>query len=208
MKLVCRWVYWFNHRVMEDGLQASSSSAVCAIRFSRGRVRFYCSARDFAEEERDTPWNTLTSLPGVLFLDGVINMKTTEFSLFSLPLKILLHFCHSFPMPFLSLLFSGVFRHWYALQCVQVSGSMVLLPLLVTRLDGHVIFKVPSSTDKHGLTKNRAGSVISKKLENGCERRNYHTYRKLCYHGKQDGQRRGLEDQIDDPGAAERFQTT
>ena len=103
-------------------------------------------------------------------INGVINMKTPDFSLFSLPLKISLHFaalseCRSCPW-----LFSGVFRHWHALPCFQTHGVMALLPLPgVSHSDGHVIFKVLLSLDKYSLTKNRACSCISKRLENGCE---------------------------------------
>ena len=84
----------------------------------------------------------LISLSGVSCFDGVINMKTPDFSLFSLPLKISLHFavlpeCRSCPC-----LFSGVFRHWHALPFFQAHGVMALLPLPgVSHSDGHVIFQ-------------------------------------------------------------------
>ena len=113
----------------------------------------------------------LISLSGVSCFDGVINMKTPDFSLFSLPLKISLHFavlpeCRSCPC-----LFSGVFRHWHALPCFQTSGVMALLPLPgVSHSDGHVVFKVLVSLDKYSLTKNQACSRISKRLEKRYEK--------------------------------------
>jgi len=50
-----------------------------------------------------TPNSVLASLPGVSFFDGVINVKTPDFSLFSLHLKISLHFRRPSRMPFLPL---------------------------------------------------------------------------------------------------------
>ena len=149
-------------------------SAVCEALFTSGRFRFHCSAWIFAGWDNCTPDSVAASPSGVSHFDSVINMKTPDFSLFSLPLKISLHFavlpeCRSCPC-----LFSGVFRHWHALPCFQAHGVMALLPLPgVSHSDGHVIFKVLSSPDKYSLTKNRVCSRISKRLENGCEKRKF-----------------------------------
>ena len=149
-------------------------SAVCEALFTSGRFRFHCSAWIFAGWDNCTPDSVAASPSGVSHFDSVINMKTPDFSLFSLPLKISLHFavlpeCRSCPC-----LFSGVFRHWHALPCFQTHWVMALLPLPgVSHSDGHVIFKVLSSLDKYSLTKNRACSRISKRLENGCEKRKF-----------------------------------
>ena len=155
-------------------MRLTVSSAVCEALFTTVRLRFHCSAWIFAERGNHAPDSVPASPSGVSRFDGVINMKTPDFSLFSLPLKISLHFavlpeCRSCPC-----LFSGVFRHWHALPCFQISVVMALLPLPgVSHSDGHVIFKVLSSLDKYSLTKNRACSCISKRLENGCEKRKF-----------------------------------
>ena len=149
-------------------------SAVCEALFTSGRFRFYRFAWIFAGWDNCTPDSVAASPSGVSHFDSVINMKTPDFSLFSLPLKISLHFavlpeCRSCPC-----LFSGVFRHWHAFPCFQALGVMALLPLpRVSHSDGHVVFKVLSSLDKYSLTKNRACSRISKRLEKGCEKRKF-----------------------------------
>ena len=149
-------------------------SAACEALFTSGRDRFHCFAWIFAGFDNCTPDSVPASPSGVSRFDGVINMKTPDFSLFSLPLKISLHFavlpeCRSCPC-----LFSGVFRHWHAFPCFQALGVMALLPLpRVSHSDGHVVFKVLSSLDKYSLTKNRACSRISKRLEKGCEKRKF-----------------------------------
>ena len=149
-------------------------SVVCEALFTSGGVRFHCFAWIFAGFDNCTPDSVPASLSGVSCFDGVISIKTPDFSLFSLPLKISLHFavlpeCRSCPC-----LFSGVFRHWHALPCFQAHGVMALLPLPgVSHSDGHVIFKVLLPPDKYSLTKNRACSRISKRLEKGCEKRKF-----------------------------------
>lgn len=149
-------------------------SAVCEALFTSGGVRFHCSVWIFAERGNYVPDGVSASLSGVSCFDGVINMKTPDFSLFSLPSENLCNFavlpkCRSCPC-----LFSGVFRHWHALPRFQAHGVMALLPLPgVSHSDGHVFFKVLSSLDKYSLTKNRACSRISKRLENGCEKRKF-----------------------------------
>ena len=149
-------------------------SAVCEAMFTSGGVRFHCSVWIFVERGNYAPDGVSASLSGASCFDGVINMKTPDFSLFSLPLKISLHFavlpeCRSCPC-----LFSGVFRHWHALLCFQTHGVMTLLPLPgVSHSDGHAVFKVLLSLDKYSLTKNRVCSRISKRLENGCEKRKF-----------------------------------
>ena len=159
---------------MDNGMRLTVSSAVCEALFTTVRLRFHCSAWIFAERGNHAPDSVPASPSGVSRFDGVINMKTPDFSLFSLPLKISLHFavlpeCRSCPC-----LFSGVFRHWHALPCFQAHGVMALLPLPgVSHSDGHVIFKVLLSPDKYSLTKNRACSRISKRLEKGCEKRKF-----------------------------------
>ena len=155
-------------------MRLTVSSAVCEALFTTVRLRFHCSAWIFAERGNHAPDSVPASPSGVSRFDGVINMKTPDFSLFSLPLKISLHFavlpeCRSCPC-----LFSGVFRHWHALPCFQISVVMALLPLPgVSHSDGHVVFKVLVSLDKYSLTKNRGCSRISKRLENGYEKRKF-----------------------------------
>lgn len=147
-------------------------SAACEALFTSDRIQLHHFAWFSAGWDNCTPDSVPASPSGVSRFDGVINMKTPDFSLFSLPLKISLHFavlpeCRSCPC-----LFSGVFRHWHAFPCFQALGVMALLPLpRVSHSDGHVVFKVLSSLDKYSLTKNRACSRISKRLEKGCEKR-------------------------------------
>ena len=170
-----RWlVYWIHCWAMDNGMRITVFSAVCEALFISGRVRFYHFAWIFAGWDNCTPDSVPASPSGVSRFDGVINMKTPDFSLFSLPLKISLHFavlpeCRSCPRPF-----SGVFQHWHALLCFQTSGVMALLPLPgVSHSDGHVIFKVLLPLNNYSLTKNRACSRISKRLENRCEKRKF-----------------------------------
>ena len=159
---------------MDDSLRVSVFSAACEALFTSGRLRLHRFAWIFAGWDNCTPDSVPASPSGVSRFDGVINMKTPDFSLFSLPLKISLHFavlpeCRSCPRPF-----SGVFQHWHALLCFQTSGVMALLPLpRVSHSDGHVIFKVLLPLGNYSLTKNRACSRISKRLENGCEKRKF-----------------------------------
>ena len=167
-------MYCLHHQAMDDSLCVSVFSAACEALFTSGRLRLHRFAWFFAGWDNCTPDSVPASLSGASFFDSVINIKTPDFSLFSLPLKISLHFavlpeCRSCPW-----LFSGVFRHWHALPCFQTHGVMALLPLPgVSHSDGHVIFKVLSSPDKYSLTKNRACSRISKRLEKGCEKRKF-----------------------------------
>lgn len=149
-------------------------SAAYEALFTSDRIQLHHFAWFSAGWDNCTPDSVPASPSGVSRFDGVINMKTPDFSLFSLPLKISLHFavlpeCRSCPC-----LFSGVFRHWHAFPCFQALGVMALLPLpRVSHSDGHVVFKVLSSLDKYSLTKNRACSRISKRLEKGCEKRKF-----------------------------------
>ena len=149
-------------------------SAACEALFTSDRIQLHHFAWFSAGWDNCTPDSVPASPSGVSRFDGVINMKTPDFSLFSLPLKISLHFavlpeCRSCPC-----LFSGVFRHWHAFPCFPALGVMALLPLpRVSHSDGHVVFKVLSSLDKYSLTKNRACSRISKRLEKGCEKRKF-----------------------------------
>lgn len=149
-------------------------SAACEALFTSDRIQLHHFTWFSAGWDNCTPDSVPASPSGVSRFDGVINMKTPDFSLFSLPLKISLHFavlpeCRSCPC-----LFSGVFRHWHAFPCFQALGVMALLPLpRVSHSDGHVVFKVLSSLDKYSLTKNRACSRISKRLEKGCEKRKF-----------------------------------
>ena len=80
-------------------------SVVCEALFTSGRVWFYRFAWIFAGWNNCTPDSVPASLSGALCFDSVINIKTPDFSLFSLPLKISLQFCRSPRMPFLPLLF-------------------------------------------------------------------------------------------------------
>ncbi len=159
---------------MDNGIRITVFFAVCEALFISGRVRFYRFAWIFAGWDNCTPNSVLASLPGVSFFDGVINVKTPDFSLFSLPLKISPHFavlpeCRSCPC-----LFSGVFRHWHALPCFQTHWGHGAASLAgVSHSDGYAVFKVLLSLDKYSLTKNRDCSCISKRLENGCEKRKF-----------------------------------
>ena len=118
-------------------------SAACEALFTSDRIQLHHFAWFSAGWDNCTPDSVPASPSGVSRFDGVINMKTPDFSLFSLPLKISLHFavlpeCRSCPC-----LFSGVFRHWHAFPCFQALGVMALLPLpRVSHSDGHVVFKV------------------------------------------------------------------
>ena len=114
---------------MDNSMRITVFSAACEALFTSGRGRFHCFAWIFAGFDNCTPDSVPASLSGVSCFDGVISIKTPDFSLFSLPLKISLHFavlpeCRSCPC-----LFSGVFRHWHALPYFQTSGVMALLPL-------------------------------------------------------------------------------
>lgn len=80
-------------------------STPCEALFTKGKVRLHRFAWIFAGWDNHTPDSVPASLSGVSYFDGVTNMKTPDFSLFSLPLKILLHFCRSPRMPFLPLPF-------------------------------------------------------------------------------------------------------
>ena len=159
---------------MDDSLRVSVFSATSGALFTSSRFQFHCSAWIFAGWDNCTPDSVPASPSGVSRFDGVINMKTPDFSLFSLPLKISLHFavlpeCRSCPC-----LFSGVFRHWHALPCFQTHWGHGAASLAgVSHSDGHAVFKVLLSLDKYSLTKNRDCSCISKRLENGCEKRKF-----------------------------------
>ena len=170
-----RWcAYWVHRRTMDNGMRITVFSAVCEALFISDRVQLHRSAWIFGSWNNCSPDCVPASPSSVSCFDGVINMKTPDFSLFSLPSENLCNFavlpkCRSCPC-----LFSGVFRHWHALPRFQAHGVMALLPLPgVSHSDGHVFFKVLSSLDKYSLTKNRACSRISKRLENGCEKRKF-----------------------------------
>lgn len=90
---------------MDDSLRVSVFSAACEALFTSGRLRLHRFAWIFAGWDNCTPDSVPASPSGVSRFDGVINMKTPDFSLFSLPLKISLHFCRSPRMPFLPLPF-------------------------------------------------------------------------------------------------------
>ena len=155
-------------------MRLTVSSAVCEALFTTVRLRFHCSAWIFAERGNHAPDSVPASPSGVSLFSGVIVIKTPDFSLFSLPSE---NHCNFAVLPECRsclCLFSGIFQHWHALLCFQTSGVMALLPLPgVSHSDGHVIFKVLSSPDKYSLTKNRACSRISKRLENRCEKRKF-----------------------------------
>ena len=80
-------------------------SALCEALLTQGKVQLHRFAWIFAGWNNHTPDSVPSSLSGVSCFNGVINMKTPDFSLFSLPLKISLYFCRSFRMPFLPLAF-------------------------------------------------------------------------------------------------------
>ena len=149
-------------------------SISCKALFTSGRVRFYRSVWIFAGWDNCTPDRIPASPSGVSRFDGVINMKTPDFSLFSLPLKISLHFCRFSRMPFLPLPFqrripalarSPTFSNKRGHSAASLAG--------VSHSDGHAVFKVLLSLDKYSLTKNRDCSRISKRLGNGCEKRKF-----------------------------------
>ena len=159
---------------MDNGIRITVFSAACEALFTSGRLRLHRFAWLFAGWDNCTPDSVPASLSGASCFDSVINMKTPDFSLFSLPLKISPHFavlpeCRSCPC-----LFSGVFRHWHALPCFQTHWGHGAASLAgVSHSDGHAVFKVLLSLDKYSLTKNRDCSCISKRLENGCEKRKF-----------------------------------
>ena len=80
-------------------------SVVCEALFTSGGVRFHCSVWIFAERRNYALDSVSASLPSVSCFDGVISMKTPDFSLFSLPSEKSLKFCRSPRMPFLPLPF-------------------------------------------------------------------------------------------------------
>ena len=159
---------------MDDSLWVSVFSAACEALFTSGRLRLHRFAWLFAGWDNCTPDSVPTSLSGASFFDSVINIKTPDFSLFSLPLKISLHFCRFSRMPFLPLPFqrripalarSPTFSNKRGHGAASLAG--------VSHSDGHAVFKVLLSLDKYSLTKNRDCSRISKRLENGCEKRKF-----------------------------------
>ena len=149
-------------------------SALCEALLTQGKVQLHRFAWIFAGWNNHTPDSVPASLSGVSCFNGIINMKTPDFSLFSLPLKISLYFCRSFRMPFLPLAFqrripalarSPTFSNKQGHGAASLAG--------VSHSDGHAVFKVLLSLDKYSLTKNRDCSCISKRLENGCEKRKF-----------------------------------
>ena len=159
---------------MDNGIRITVFFAVCEALFISGRVRFYRFAWIFAGWDNCTPDSVPASLSGASYFDSVINIKTPDFSLFSLPLKISLHFCRSPRMPFLPLPFqrripalarSPIFSNKRGHGAASLAG--------VSHSDGHAVFKVLLSLDKYSLTKNRACSRISKRLENRCDKRKF-----------------------------------
>ena len=84
-----------------DGLRITVFSAPCEALFTSDRIQLHRFAWIFAGRDNHTPDGVSASLSGVSCFNGVINMKTPDFSLFSLPLKISLYFCRSPRMPFL-----------------------------------------------------------------------------------------------------------
>lgn len=101
-----RWcAYWVHRRTMDNGMRITVFSAVCEALFISDRVQLHRSAWIFGSWNNCSPDCVPASLSSVSCFDGVINMKTPDFSLFSLPLKISLQFCRSPRMPFLPLAF-------------------------------------------------------------------------------------------------------
>lgn len=170
-----RWcAYWVHRRTMDNGMRITVFSAVCEALLTQGKVRLHRFAWIFTGWGNCTPDSVPATLSGVSCFDGVIGMKTPDFSPFSLSLKISLHFCHSPRMPFLPLPFqrripalarSPTFSNKQGHGAASLAG--------VSHSGGHAVFKVLSSPDKYSLTKNRACSRISKRLENGCEKRKF-----------------------------------
>lgn len=167
-------MYCLHHQAMDDSLCVSVFSAACEALFTSGRLRLHRFAWFFAGWDNCTPDSVPASLSGASCFDSVINIKTPDFSLFSFPLKISLHFCRFSRMPFLPLPFqrripalarSPVFSNKRGHGAASLAG--------VSHSDGHAVFKVLLSLDKYSLTKNRDCSRISKRLENGCEKRKF-----------------------------------
>ena len=101
-----RWcVYRVHHQAKDDGLRITVFSAPCEALLTKGKVRLHRFAWIFAGEDNHTPDSVPATLSGVSCFDGVISIKAPVFSLFSLPLKISLHFYRSPRVPFLPLLF-------------------------------------------------------------------------------------------------------
>lgn len=149
-------------------------SAACEALFTSGRGRFHCFAWIFAGFDNCTPDSVPASLSGVSCFDGVISIKTPDFFVVFTSFENIAAFCRSPRMPFLPLPFQRRIPALARSPCVQTHGVMALLPLPgVSHSDGHVFFKVLSFPDKYSLTKNRACSRISKRLENRCEKRKF-----------------------------------
>ena len=101
-----RWcAYWVHRRTMDNGMRITVFSAVCEALFISDRVQLHRSAWIFGSWNNCSPDCVPASPSSVSCFDGVINIKTPDFSLFSLPLKISLQFCRSPRMPFLPLPF-------------------------------------------------------------------------------------------------------
>ena len=148
-------------------------SAACEALFTSGRGRFHCFRVDFAGFDNCTPDSVPASLSGVSCFDGVISIKTPDFSLFSLPLKNIAAFavlpeCRSCPC-----LFSGVFRHWHAPVrsntwghgAASLAGSIPFGRSCI--FQGAVVSRQVQFNEKSGCSR------ISKRLENRCEKRKF-----------------------------------
>ena len=126
-------------------------SAACEALFTSGRDRFHCFAWIFAGFDNCTPDSVPASLSGVSFFDGVINIKTPDFSLFSLPLEISLHFRRSPRMPFLPLPFQ---------RCIP---ALARSPLLSNTLGSWRCF--PCRDIPFGRSYNFQGTVVSRQVQ-------------------------------------------
>lgn len=126
-------------------------SAACEALFTSGRDRFHCFAWIFAGFDNCTPDSVPASLSGVSFFDGVINIKTPDFSLFSLPLEISLHFRRSPRMPFLPLPFQ---------RCIP---ALARSPVL-SNTWGHGAAS-PAGGIPFGRSWNFQGAVVSRQVQ-------------------------------------------
>ena len=133
------------------------------------------------------PDSVLTSLSSVSLFDGDRYTKTTDFSLFSVPLKITPAFCRFPRMPFLPLPFSaaysgvGTLSHFGTICPSQLPSTMarsercygVTSPAGGIPFGRSCSFQAALPLDKYSLTKKHGRSRISKRMENSGEKRKF-----------------------------------
>ena len=126
-------------------------SAACEALFTSDRIQLHHFAWFSAGWDNCTPDSVPSSLSGASYFDSVINIKTPDFSLFSLPLKISLHFCRFSRMPFLPLPFQ------------RRIPALARSPLLSNTLGSWRCF--PCRDIPFGRSYNFQGTVVSRQVQ-------------------------------------------